>query len=135
MGPGELIMNLTAQSLKDDFLGRVCVTLPGERCLLNQRQARLWTFGLDHRYLFWFFRMPFFRSYVDGLNKGTLIQHMFTSQLDEALVIIPPLAEQKRIVVKVEQLMKLCDALEAALRRSEDRAAKLAEALVQEMVA
>jgi hypothetical protein len=31
--------------------------------------------------------------------------------------------------------MKLCDALEAALRRSEDRAAKLAEAVVQEMVA
>jgi hypothetical protein len=30
--------------------------------------------------------------------------------------------------------MKLRDALEAALRRSEDRAAKLALALVQEMV-
>jgi len=135
VGPGELIMNLTAQSLKDDFLGRVCVTPPGERCLLNQRQARLRTFGLDPRYLFWFFRTPFFRSYVDGLNKGTLIQHMFTSQLDEARIMVPPLAEQKRIVAKVEHLMKLCDALETALRRREDRAAKLAEAVVQEMVA
>jgi type I restriction enzyme S subunit len=48
---------------------------------------------------------------------------------------VPPLAEQKRIVAKVEHLMKLCDALETALRRSEDRAAKLAEAVVQEMVA
>jgi type I restriction enzyme S subunit len=48
---------------------------------------------------------------------------------------MPPLAEQKRIVAKVEQLMKLCDTLEAALRRSEDRAAKLVEAVVQEMVA
>jgi type I restriction enzyme S subunit len=47
----------------------------------------------------------------------------------------PPLAEQKRIVARVEHLMKLCDALEAALRRREDRAAKLAEAVVQEMVA
>jgi hypothetical protein len=43
--------------------------------------------------------------------------------------------EQKRIVAKVEHLMKLCDALEATLRRREDRAAKLAEAVVQEMVA
>lgn len=43
--------------------------------------------------------------------------------------------EQKRIVAKVEHLMKLCDALESALRRREDRAAKLAEAVVQEMVA
>ncbi len=50
-------------------------------------------------------------------------------------VPLPPLAEQRRIVAKVEHLMKLCDALEAALRRSEDRAAKLAQAVVQEMVA
>lgn len=38
-------------------------------------------------------------------------------------------------VEKVEHLMRLCDALEVALRRSEDRAAKLVEAVVQEMVA
>lgn len=44
-------------------------------------------------------------------------------------------ADQKRIVAKVEHLMKLCDALEAALRRREDRAAKLAEAVTQEVVA
>lgn len=48
---------------------------------------------------------------------------------------LPPLAEQRRIVAKVEHLMKLCDSLEATLRRSEDRAAKLVEAVVQEMVA
>ena len=39
--------------------------------------------------------------------------------------VVPP---RKRIVAQVEQLMRLCDALEAALRRSEDRAAKLARA-------
>jgi type I restriction enzyme S subunit len=57
------------------------------------------------------------------------------SKWERLPVPLPPLAEQKRIVAKVEQLMKLCDALEAALRRREDRAAKLAEAVVQEMVA
>ena len=36
---------------------------------------------------------------------------------------------------KVEQLMKLWDATESALRQSEGRAAKLVEAVVQEMVA
>jgi type I restriction enzyme, S subunit len=48
---------------------------------------------------------------------------------------VPPLAEQKRIVAKVERLMKLCDDLEAKLRRAEDRASKLVEAVAQEMVA
>jgi type I restriction enzyme S subunit len=51
------------------------------------------------------------------------------------MVPIPPFEEQKRIVAKVEQLMKFCDDLEAKLRRAEDRASKLAEAVVQEMVA
>ena len=48
---------------------------------------------------------------------------------------VPPLGEQKRIVAKVGQLMKICDQLEAALQRSEDRGAKLVGAVVQEMVA
>ena len=48
---------------------------------------------------------------------------------------LPPLPEQRRIVAKVDLLMKVCDQLEAALRRAEDRAAKLVEAVVQELVA
>jgi type I restriction enzyme S subunit len=135
VGPGELVMNLTAQSLKDEFLGRVCMTEANERCLLNQRIARLTPIGMQPRFLIWYFRSPFFRHYVDGLNKGTLIQHMFTSQVDEALILIPPLAEQARIVTKVDQLMALCDTLEAALRRAETTAQKLAEAVVAELVA
>ena len=35
----------------------------------------------------------------------------------------------------VDRLMKLCDQLEAALRRAEDRAAKLTEAIVSEIAA
>jgi hypothetical protein len=39
-----------------------------------------------------------------------------------------------RIVAKVDHLMKLCDELETKLRRAEDRASKLVEAVVGEMV-
>ena len=38
------------------------------------------------------------------------------------------------LVAKVDHVMKLCDELEAQLRRAEDRAAKLVEAVVGEMV-
>jgi type I restriction enzyme S subunit len=49
---GEIIMNLTAQSLKDEFLGRTCITSSDECCLLNQRLARglppeIWSSGYD----------------------------------------------------------------------------------------
>ena len=47
IGGGELVINLTAQSLKDEFLGRVCMTSSAERCLLNQRIARLTPVEVD----------------------------------------------------------------------------------------
>ena len=57
------------------------------------------------------------------------------TQLKNCPMPVPPLAEKQRIVAKVEQLMKLCDAIEAKLRRAEAAAAKLVEAVVAEMVA
>lgn len=46
-----------------------------------------------------------------------------------------PLLGAEIAVGKVKRLTSLLDDLEAALRRSEDRAAGLVEAVVQEMVA
>ncbi len=46
-----------------------------------------------------------------------------------------PLAEQRRIVGKVEQLMALVDALEAQLAASRATAANLLTALVAELTA
>jgi type I restriction enzyme S subunit len=48
---------------------------------------------------------------------------------------IPPLAEQRRIVAKVEQLMALVDALETQLAASRATAANLLSALVAELTA
>lgn len=47
---------------------------------------------------------------------------------------LPPLAEQKRIVAKVDALMALCDDLEAKLKAKEAAAAKLAEAVVKSII-
>src|SRR5262249_39522308 len=54
VGGSELLINLTAQSLRDEFLGRVCMTAPTERCLLNQRIARLTPIQANPRFLLWF---------------------------------------------------------------------------------
>ncbi len=37
VGSNEIVMNLTAQSLEDNFLGRVCMTKKNDKFLLNQR--------------------------------------------------------------------------------------------------
>ena len=46
---------------------------------------------------------------------------------------LPPLAEQRRIVAKVDQLMALVDQLESQLTASRASAEKLMEAVVAEL--
>ena len=50
-------------------------------------------------------------------------------------VPIPPLAEQHRIIAKVDELMAVCDKLEAALARAQTDRGRLLEALLHEELA
>jgi len=118
VGPNEIVINLTAQSLKDEFLGRVCMTGPrDESVLLNQRIARLTPVGLNLRFVFYVLKSPLFRRFVDQLNTGSLIQHMFTSQLDQFILPIPPRGEQDRIVERIEGCLASLDHLDDVVVR------------------
>jgi type I restriction enzyme S subunit len=111
----EIVMNLTAQSLKDEFLGRVCMTDQETYCLLNQRQARIRANeAIDGRYLFWVLKSPIFRDFVTGLESGTLIQHMFTWQLNDFSLPLAPLKEQKKVVQRIEECLSYADGVERA---------------------
>ncbi|MCT8337555.1 hypothetical protein FKB36_08670 [Methanoculleus sp. Afa-1] len=46
---------------------------------------------------------------------------------------LPPLAEQHRIVAKVNVLMALCDDLEARIRKRQEVQTKLLESVIAEM--
>ena len=115
VGSGELVINLTAQSLKDDFLGRVCITSLDELCLLNQRLARLTPIVVPPRFMLWVFKSVVFRKFVSELNTGSLIQHMFTRQLDEFLFPLPPLPEQEAIAGIVDDRLSVIERLEAEI--------------------
>ncbi|ABX03928.1 type I restriction-modification system, S subunit [Herpetosiphon aurantiacus DSM 785] len=47
------------------------------------------------------------------------------------ILTLPPLAEQQRIVAKVEQLLGLCDQLEQQLAQSQDLGSRSLAALIQ----
>jgi type I restriction enzyme S subunit len=55
--------------------------------------------------------------------------------LTQVLVPLPPLAEQHRIVAKVDELMALCDRLEASLNDTEATRSRLLDALLTEALA
>jgi len=52
--------------------------------------------------------------------------------LNELLFPLPPLAEQHRIVAKVEKLMKTCDALEAEVAKSRMETDRLMQTILKE---
>lgn len=64
-----------------------------------------------------YFRMalssPFFQEYVNARSYGMKMPRLGTQDARNALIPLPPLAEQSRIVARVEELMRLCDALQA----------------------
>lgn len=64
---------------------------------------------LEYKYLFYYLLSPDFDSYAnDGDNaKGVAYPAINDEKLYNALVPLPPLAEQKRIVAKLEQMFKV----------------------------
>jgi type I restriction enzyme S subunit len=58
---------------------------------------------------------------------------LFIEPIRRLVAPIPPLAEQRRIVSKVEQLMALVDVLETQLAASRATASNLLSALVAEI--
>jgi restriction endonuclease S subunit len=50
--------------------------------------------------------------------------------LSKIMVPVPPLAEQRRIVAKVDELMAICDRLEAQLTTGQTEANRLLEAVL-----
>jgi type I restriction enzyme, S subunit len=117
-------------------LGNVAQLLTTERVALAQRIITLHPVtSLHSAYLKVALISPLLQQAIRNNATGTTAQGIKAAKLKLIHVPLPPLAEQKRIVAKVDQLMALCDSLEAALRRAESTAQKLAEAVVAEIVA
>lgn len=76
---------------------------------------------------------PMARTYLAGASVGTTMQNLNQSILARMPVAIPPLAEQRRIVAKVDELMAIVDELESQLVVSRTAAANLLSAAVAEL--
>ncbi len=64
--------------------------------------------------------------------KGAALKHLHLVDLRNLPLPLAPLAEQRRIVAKVDALMALCDRLEAALNDADTTRTYLLEALLHE---
>ncbi|MDM7945249.1 MAG: restriction endonuclease subunit S [Oceanibaculum nanhaiense] len=132
---------ITKPSLLVTFIGAgigdVALFEPDRRWHLAPNVAKAELFEgcenkLSMRYLVLFFNSPFGRAEVFKHVKVAAQPSLSMGTIRDIDVIIPPLAEQHRIVAKVDALMALCDRLEAALTTSDTTRARLLEALLHE---
>ncbi len=80
------------------------------------------------RYLKTFLESPLYWTQLREMSAGTGQPNVNGQALGRLAIPIPPLAEQKRIVAKVDELMALCDWLEEQQQERETRHAALARA-------
>ena len=86
--------------------------------------------NLDKQFLYFFLLQK--THEIKGAGHGISMVHMTKEKMEQLAVPLPPLAEQHRIVAKVEELMPLCDRLEASLATGDDTRRHLLDALLHE---
>ena len=81
--------------------------------------------GMHNKYLFYYL-MSMRRSYI-GMAEGGAQPNISKEKIVNSLIPLPPLAEQKRIVSKIEELIPLVDRYAAAYEKLEQFNAKFPE--------
>lgn len=88
-----------------------------------------------HAYLMKYLSSPLAISQMRRFDNGTAQPNLGAGDLAKFVVPLPPLAEQSRIVTRVEKLMRLCDALEAKGQLETTQHAQLVSTLLGQLTA
>jgi len=83
------------------------------------------------RFAYYFLTGPLGRSLIRRFDNGTAQPNLSAESVKRYLVPLPPLAEQHRIVAKVDELMALCDQLEAQLTTTQIDSRRLLGAVLE----
>jgi type I restriction enzyme S subunit len=90
--------------------GKLGFSKSEETFYLNQRVGKIIPFHVNKDYLFHYLSTKIAENLT--ISQGSAIPNLSTAQIKNIVLALPPLAEQHRIVAKVEELMALCDELE-----------------------
>jgi type I restriction enzyme S subunit len=85
---------------------------------------------LDANYFFHFLQSGIWQDQLEAIMQQTTRNQVSIQKQAFFLVAIPPLAEQHRIVSKVDGLMTLCDQLEISLATTQIEASRLLESVL-----
>jgi type I restriction enzyme S subunit len=87
---------------------------------------------LNPFFLMFSLKRPDFLSYVNSVTKGMKMPRLGTKEGELALIPLAPLYEQQRIVTKLDELMLMCDKLEASIKESQQQNETLLQQVLRE---
>lgn len=123
---GDILLNITGASI-----GR-CALVPDDFEIGNVNQHVLINRPIDTRirqYLHIALTSPYISNEIMSLQKGGTKEGLSATNAKLLKIPFPPLSEQQRIVKKLDQIMDICDQMEAIFDGSSqtNRALKVAE--------
>ena len=123
--PGDVLVAMYGATI-----GKLAIL--GEEAVTNQAVCGCTPFpGVINRYLFDF--LLSWRTHFHTLSEGGAQPNISKVKIINTPFPLPPLGEQHRIVVKVDELMALCDELEAAQTTREKRRDRLVAATLHRL--
>jgi type I restriction enzyme S subunit len=122
---------------KDGSIGRSAIVVTEEPFCINQSVAVLWlrSCHLDRRFLQLAIDCPQTQEMLLAKTEGVAIKHVSIIDFGKMVFPLAPLAEQRRIVATVDELMALCDRLEAQLATARSKGRRLLEAVLHAALA
>ncbi|WP_116519861.1 restriction endonuclease subunit S [Achromobacter insuavis] len=109
---GDLLWNSTGTGT----IGRACLVpydLNSTELVADSHVTIVRALSINNQFLWRWIQSPWVQAGIEAAASGTTNQiELNTSTVINHLIPLPPLAEQKRIVAKIDELMARCDELE-----------------------
>lgn len=126
----------STEALVNDIL-MVCIggsigkaAIAKSRMGFNQQINAIRPLLINQTYLLYYVQTNEFYKRLMADSSGSATPIINRGKWDQLLVALPPLAEQQRIVAKVDELMAICDQLKEKLKQSQETQVQLTDALV-----
>lgn len=97
---------------------------------LTENAARITPLYVDKHYLCLCMNSSFCQNQFNNKTKQVGVQKIALTRLKSTIIPLPPLAEQKRIVIKLDELMRVCEQLKSRIVEANLLQKRLAKLIV-----